>query len=226
MRFVVLIGCAALCGCSSSSGPKLSADLDTSEIRLTPSLVSNGAVTQVTVSLSDIDHAAVTLSGADRLLLTASGEEATLVAVSGRYVGQLETPAPSSALVLEREGGERITSAIPLPPPFVLSPPADPVSLSQPFTFTWTADAGDFETRISVQSTCFGAIQRTLASDSGQYTIQPADLTTLSPGGGTCDVHVEVSRSWQHGVLAPALVPPEYPPWSAQIRTITFAAAP
>lgn len=140
MRYAAIFLGAAACG--NSSGPYRSADYDASELVLSAALQSNGSVTQVDARLFDVDQRFVTLSGADRLLLTASGDEGTLVAVTNGYLGQIETGATDCALVLEREGGARLASPFPLPPPFMLSPPAAPVLLSQPFTFTWSTDAG------------------------------------------------------------------------------------
>ncbi|MFT3773522.1 MAG: hypothetical protein QM820_49735 [Minicystis sp.] len=213
-----------LAACGGTSEPTPSTDLATSELALSATVRSNGNIAQAQASLSEADYSAVLLRAPDRLLLAAGGVETPFVSIPSGYVGQLATTETDFAVIVERAGGVRIKSALSLPPPFVLIPPPPPVSLSQPMTFTWDLDPGDFQTSIRVTSPCFAPIQRGLTMDTGGYTLQPADLAIVA-GVTTCDVEVEVTRSSQSGTIAVELAPAGSMS-ASQIRTIQFSATP
>lgn len=217
---------AAVCGCGGESAPPTTESVALDLLNLTADVKSNGSVILASVKLFDAEYQSVTVAGGDRLLLTAGGVEEEMVPFDGDYIEQIATSATDCAIVLARGDGARITSEFPLPPPFALYAPADPASLSAPFTFTWDADPGEHETRIEVSSPCFSLIQRSLTGDPGTYTIQPADLALSTASyAGTCDVDVVVTRLWARGVIAAELSPSD-PVFTSQVRTTRFSASP
>jgi hypothetical protein len=225
MRRGGVLACVlALGGCAGDPVPTLSADLATGALVLHATLDSNGHTALVQASAETADYHGVTLSGADRLLLASPDAEVALVALQGGYPGQLDTTSTDLSLLLERAGGARFAIGLPLPPPFAVVAPSPPVSLAAPFTLTWNADPGDFQTLLDVTSDCFAGVTRTLATDPGAYTLQPADLA-ITPGLTSCTVAVEVTRKRQGGHAAPELLDAG-PFTTTQTRSLDFPANP
>ncbi|APR83600.1 Hypothetical protein A7982_08949 [Minicystis rosea] len=197
MRRACLLGCVVLAACTGSSEPEPSSELPASELVLGATIRSNGAVTQIEASLFAADNHSIVLAAPDRLLIALGSLESELVPLEARHVGQVATTGTDAAVILERADGERITSHVILPPPFVLIPPSDPVDTSQPVIVTWTPDPGGFTTHARVD--CSESIFGNFDTDPGKISF---DVPSTD-----CDLTVEVTRSLEADMPKTALAP-------------------
>ena len=220
MRRARLLACVVLAACNGSSEPEPFTALPTSELALGATIRSNGAVTQIEASLFKADLHPVTLAAPDRLLVALGSLEAELVPFQGHHLGQVAASGTDAAVILERAGGERITSHVTLPPLFVLSGPPDPLDVSQPVVITWESDPGDFHTRVEVDSDCFSTIFGDFDADPGTFAFTVPPLSHPADATG-CDITVEVTRSLAADMPASGLAPGAKSNTS-QIRTLVL----
>lgn len=218
-RWWMIAGAMIACGCSYE--PPVSADLPTNEIKLSGSIQSNGSLAIAKFSLSNQDGYSATLSASDTLFLAAGGVESELGALEGSYLAAVQTSETDLSLILERAGGERVESALPLPPAFALVAPPPPASRAAGVAVTWDMDPGDIQLQIQVRSPCFTPFLRNLNSDTGMFSIQEADTGTSTL---ECEIEVEITRTWRRDFSAS--LSPSYPAILQQIRTIRFITTP
>lgn len=219
MRRIALACALTAAGCGHEQ--PVSGDLETSEIGLSGSIQSNGSLTIARLILSNQTGSSITLSAEDALLLSAGGVEAPFEINQGSYLAAVQTPETDLSLILERAGGERVVSALPLPPAFALIAPSPPASRAAGVTLAWEAAEGEVAVQVHVQSPCFTPFGRNLTSDPGSFSIQVADTGTSDLD---CDFQVEITRSWKRE-FSPALAP-NFPATLQQIRTIRFTTTP
>lgn len=209
----------ALVGCGGTD-PTLSTDLESIEIKLAVTVQSNGEIAFARASASDLEGASVTLGATDSLRLTAGGEESTFTPLDDGYFGAVRTSGTELSVILEREGGSRVVSDLALPPPFALFAPAAPASRSSPITLTWTTGTG-FDVALQIQSPCFPRIDRAPGTDTGVYSIQPAEIPAVQ---GECEVVAQVTRTWRRDLSIE--LAPNYPASLQQVRTTRFITLP
>lgn len=181
---------AALSGCDEYVSPN-TADWDLSEVSVMCSLRSNGEGVLVVVhpavpSEGDFPSSAV-LGPRDTLAAAVGGDAARELDSLGEPGSYAEFahffPAAVSEVGLElaRGGGEeRVSGSVPLPEPFVLRAPSEPVAADAAIELSWEP-ASDLPPQgqtltLSVWGDCLRTTVVPLQEDLGVHTIEPGAL--------------------------------------------------
>jgi hypothetical protein len=195
---------SALAGCTPLPVSEESA---TRDLRIELMAVDDGIRAKVSIQVSGVGED-VPFSGTDSLKLTTADTvlPLRLLEDSDGIVYQAELDRISGDLVLDLERlhdhSAHLTAA--MPPPFTLA--AQAPSVTQPLTTTWDAGSGDYEVSLVIEGDCIAPVERTLASDTGAYYVQLAELRHKSGSApATCPLQVRLTRvTSTQGPLVPS----------------------
>ncbi len=137
--------------------------------------------------------------------------------VSEQYVGLLATQTTRVTLVFTRAGLADETASIDLPPPFTLRTPVS-APRSSPITIGWESSPSDAATLLF--KGCGPSFMRPLGTDTGSFTLQPADLMTQ----GKCTLVVTMTRTRVLANTGPGF--PRAESLVTQTRTVTLETTP
>jgi hypothetical protein len=213
-RFVVflLIGVAA---CSQQK-PVESRDVATRDLSasaVVTRLIDGTPRNRVDVTFSAPGGTFV-LAATDRLQLTVAGTTMPLTAMPGPYgttIHRAEVPDVGGDYLLDLlRDGERsddldvIGAVIRVPSAFTIRLPTSDVSRRAPLTIAWDAGPGGYDITLSIAGPCLTFASRKLASDSGSYSINAAELADAGGAPTTCDAVVTIVRdATRQGPLVP-----------------------
>jgi hypothetical protein len=92
-----------------------------------------------------------------------------------------------------------------VPPPFSLAAPG--LVGGEPLELSWEADGGAHTLGLAIEGECIAPIARSLASDTGAYSIAQAELIHAGSGSAaTCPLRVTLTRTvTTQGPLVPGV---------------------
>jgi len=145
---------------------------------------------------------ALRLSMGDQALPLREGEE------DGQTVYRTEPVGLTADLVidLERPDDRSALGVVAgVPPPFTLAAPG--LAGGEPLELSWEAAAGGHTLGLAVEGECIAPIARSLANDTGAYSIAQAELIHAGPGSAaTCPLRVTLTRTaTTQGPLVPGV---------------------
>lgn len=196
MRAVFLLpSIALLAGCAFPE--PTSSEVSSLDVRLTLSVDNEGAGTTAAVEV-DSPVGAFRFTGGDTLRVSAGGITASLLDAQGLLLPAVSLGDASGPVVVDltRPHDTSLTGlTIVEPPPFLLTAASTTVGTSQPIALNWGAATGDYVTTLTVSGSCIAPLTRTLAHDTGSYTVQTAELSHVIGGAATCPLTVMLTRS-------------------------------
>jgi hypothetical protein len=190
MKRWIALFCAACTSPSDSANTPSSSSYADDRLSVLLDVESNGLQALVRAE-PNVSGTRVVVSGGDVLFAEATDSARTSLVAFGSepsgYAALLSTRANVVTVGLERAAATSRVDVV-LPPAFTITLPSSPASRSQPIKFTWDPSTVDMAT---IAFSGCGNFERSLGSDVGSFTLQPADLPQTNP----CTLQIMVSRT-------------------------------
>lgn len=176
-----------IAGCTSHA-PFLSRDVATRDISITVAWTDGGIRATATGP-----GGAITFEDGERMYLQRGPRDIALARDGDAWRADLGAESGVFVFALDRAWDTSARASFEVPAPFsVTTLPA--VRARDPVPIAWTPSSSGGTVTIGVEGACVAPFSRTLATDTGAYTINPGELQS-KPGAAPCDVTVSVTRA-------------------------------